>query len=253
MGRPTLMILGTYHMSNPNADAVNFSADDVLSPKRQSEIRQLVNDLEQYGATKIAVEVPTDQDSAYRDQFRSYLHGTYELDRSEVDQVGFRLAKSLGHPQVYPVDWFDPPVAEFDTNFEAFAAKHDQSALLAEAYQVALDLTNRVQEAQSEMTVSDLLMAWNDLDNLLEIHRVYFKIARIGADVNYPGANWVQKWFGRNLKIFANVTRLVESDEERIMLIIGAGHVWPLRQYFEEDGYFDLVDPMKYLSRSKST
>lgn len=40
--KPTVMILGTYHMANPGADAVNFEADEVLAPKRQRELQQLV-------------------------------------------------------------------------------------------------------------------------------------------------------------------------------------------------------------------
>jgi len=30
--------------------------------------------------------------------------GTHELTRNEIEQVGFRLAKKLGHRTVYPVD-----------------------------------------------------------------------------------------------------------------------------------------------------
>ena len=40
--KPTVMILGTYHMANPEADAVNFEADDVLTAKRQRELQQLI-------------------------------------------------------------------------------------------------------------------------------------------------------------------------------------------------------------------
>ena len=36
--RPQILVLGTYHMSNPGRDVHNMQADDILSPKRQQEI-----------------------------------------------------------------------------------------------------------------------------------------------------------------------------------------------------------------------
>src|SRR5207245_3448579 len=41
-GRAPLMILGSYHMSNPGLDATNLNADDVLSSQRQAEIARTI-------------------------------------------------------------------------------------------------------------------------------------------------------------------------------------------------------------------
>ena len=38
-GSSPILILGTYHMANPGLDAYNVEADDVLSARRQEEIR----------------------------------------------------------------------------------------------------------------------------------------------------------------------------------------------------------------------
>ncbi|HMD14866.1 MAG TPA: hypothetical protein VKI62_09590, partial [Bacteroidota bacterium] len=40
--RAEVMVLGVYHMSNPGHDIYNMKADDVLAPKRQTEIAQLI-------------------------------------------------------------------------------------------------------------------------------------------------------------------------------------------------------------------
>src|SRR5687767_2400671 len=73
-GQSPIMILGMYHMSNPGLDAVNLDADDVLQPKRQREIQELVDRLAKFRPTKIAVEAP----------YRS----TTVPDRSEERRVG---------------------------------------------------------------------------------------------------------------------------------------------------------------------
>ena len=43
-GRPEILVLGTYHMANPGHDIHNVQVDDVLSPKRQQEMTQLIED-----------------------------------------------------------------------------------------------------------------------------------------------------------------------------------------------------------------
>jgi hypothetical protein len=54
--RAEILILGTYHMANPGHDILNMSADDVLSPKRQAEIGELLEALKRFKPTKIAME-----------------------------------------------------------------------------------------------------------------------------------------------------------------------------------------------------
>ena len=53
---PEILVLGTYHMSNPGRDIYNMQADDVLSPKRQQEMAQLIEVLKKFHPTKIAIE-----------------------------------------------------------------------------------------------------------------------------------------------------------------------------------------------------
>ena len=40
--KPTIMILGSSHLANSGMDGFNPKIDDVLAPKRQREIEQLV-------------------------------------------------------------------------------------------------------------------------------------------------------------------------------------------------------------------
>src|SRR5665647_2316095 len=54
--RAEVLILGTYHMANPGRDVFNMKADDVLSPKRQAEIGELLEVLKRFKPTKIAIE-----------------------------------------------------------------------------------------------------------------------------------------------------------------------------------------------------
>ena len=137
--KPTVMILGSVHLSNPGADVFNRKMDDVLAPKRQREIEQLVEQLKEFKPTKIAFERDEKTNGAgTQTEYQGYLKGTYELKRNEHDQIGFRLAKQMGHPKVYCVDYwpdehpFFPNGFDRDlTDFRKFAKVHGQEHLLS--------------------------------------------------------------------------------------------------------------------------
>jgi hypothetical protein len=45
----------------------------------------------------------------------------------------------------------------------------------------------------------------------------------------------VSDWFRRNMRIYSNVTRLVDSPNERILVIYGNGHLGWLRHIVASD------------------
>jgi hypothetical protein len=55
---------------------------------------------------------------------------------------------------------------------------------------------------------------------------------RVGADTSYPGATMTARWYERNLKIASNVLRLIESPNDRVLVLIGAAHGPILREVF---------------------
>ena len=97
--RAEVLVLGVYHMSNPGRDIFNTQADDVLAPERQEEIAQAITALSRFHPTKIAVEGDF-SDNHIPKNYTDYLAGKHELTRNEIEQIGFRLAKELGHKTV---------------------------------------------------------------------------------------------------------------------------------------------------------
>ena len=55
--RAPVMVLATFHFSNPNADAAQFRGINVMTQPRQAEIEALVDDLARFRPTRIALEV----------------------------------------------------------------------------------------------------------------------------------------------------------------------------------------------------
>ena len=257
--KPILMILGSGHLANWGADRINFKMDDVLAPKRQSELQELAEQLARFKPTKIAVEVDERWDAELQEEYNGYLKGNFQLERHEIHQIGFRLAKEMGHSKVYCVDYFrDDPIVREDrddhlTDWGTFAEANNQKHLLSDDEKIEGKI---VQDEEGRTWIVpekyepliDMYIRMNQDEKIRKNLHGYLRIARIGSQDQYPGANWVAHfWYPRNLKTFVNLTRITESEDERILLIIGAGHLGFLKQIAEDSEFYHLESPLEYL------
>ena len=202
--KSTVMILGSTHLANPGIDVVNTKMDDVLAPKRQRELEQLVQMLKAFRPTKIALEQDEKTHGAETHRnYQGYLEGTHKLKRSEIDQIGFRLAKQMGHPKVYCVDYwpkqnpFFPDGFDWDLiDYPKFAETHDQKHLLpfgpTESKITKDEKGATWVEPEKYVPIIDMYIRDNDPEGRRAEHQLYIQwIARIGLNDQYPGANWL--------------------------------------------------------------
>lgn len=229
--RAEVLVLGVYHMANPGHDIFNTQADDVLAPKRQAEIAQLTAALKKFNPTKIVVEGDV-FDSRITKNYADYLAGKHELTRNEIEQIGFRLAKELGHKTIYPED------ADGEFPFQRivdYAKASDRSkeldALLAEVG----DMVKAQNAYLLSHTVLETLLYMNADDKVTQDVGFYYREAHFGEPGDWSGADLVADWFRRNMRIYSNVVRLADSPNERVLVIFGAGHLGWLRHDFASD------------------
>jgi hypothetical protein len=72
-------------------------------------------------------------------------------------------------------------------------------------------------------------------------------LAQVGEGANYIGGDVVLRWYERNMKIFLNIARLATSPDDRILVVIGGGHLPLLTHFAEGSGRFELVSASRYL------
>jgi hypothetical protein len=243
-GRPQVLIVGTYHMANPGRDLANINADDVLAPKRQAELATLANLLAAFRPTKIALEYEPRRDSAVNARFAGYLTGTVTLGRGESEQVGMRLAKQLGHTRVYGVDHQMP--LDLNGLFQ-FAAQNGHGAYVAEVQQEVQRIMARAQQQMKTLTIPELIVEHNQPSADSLQRAFYLRAAQLSAGDAYAGPDMTTAWYSRNLRIHANIARLITSPDERVLVLIGAGHTAFLRDFIRGAGAWTLVDPLLYL------
>lgn len=240
--KPTVLVLATFHMDNPGRDLMNVHSDDVLTGKRQKEIREFVNLLKRFKPTKIAVEVPLGS-VTLDEQFSLYLRGQYQLTRNEIDQIGFRLAKELNHRKIYGVD----AEGAFDIGrVFAFAGVNNQQQIVDRAIAIGKRQVAEVNKLMQTASIKEIYKFINDQRRINEGHQAYLMMSRIGKDKENPGIDLLVGWYERNLKIFSNLMRITEAKEDRILLLIGGGHVKLLQQFIEDSGEYHLERADKY-------
>lgn len=243
--KATFMILGSVHLDNPNnGDLHLVKIKGIESDKRQAQLQELINCLAQFNPTKIAIEVNQKLDSQLKQDYVDYLNGHLKLGTNEKHQIGFKLAKLLGHKKLYAVDWNEalPHVPPF---FNWAINHHPQG--WEELELKTKQIIEKNQTLINTKTFREVYFELNQPEAILEDHQQYNEMVLIG-DEDPIGAKWVSwYWYYRNLLVYKHLTELVESPSDRILVIYGRAHAYLLHQFLKERGIYNIESVCHYL------
>ncbi len=248
-----VMTLGTFHFAFYNKDIQKTNTEDqidVLEPRYQKEIEKISGMISKFRPTIIAIEVDPDQQSKTDSLYKAYLNGKHELERSESQQIGFRLAKQFNLKSLFCVnDWGYLPskinnvVYGNDTiekqKFMDFFYNNPDSLLIVEdeiLYKkegILAELRNRNSEEFLKKDLGNYLISifkYETADN-----------AFFGVDFT---TGW---WYNRNLRIFRNIQKIPTRPDDKILVIYGSGHMNILNTLFDASPEYELVSTNDYL------
>ncbi|MEM6628146.1 MAG: DUF5694 domain-containing protein [Bacteroidota bacterium] len=229
-------ILGTFHFKS-NIDAYKRKYHvDISSEKTQKEIQELLDHLKRFQPTKIALEVPIKKQAKLDSLYQEYRKGNFELPVPEMYQLGFRLAKQLDHPHIYGVDTQAPLHLE---NRVADWDQHAKETGLYEKWNYFTSYFTKKYSTSDSLKTTMPLLAYYSFLNSQEVEKVSGQdklsgMIQLGAGDSYIGADGITKDYRRNLRIYANMLNLIESDEDRFLMIYGSSHKRILRHFFED-------------------
>ena len=229
--RPEILVLGTFHMANPGHDLANMQADDVLSPNRQREIAQVIQVLKRFRPTKIAIEANLGSKRVEK-EYSDYLAGNYVLTRNEIDQIGYRLAKELGHRTVYAVD--------VDGDYPYYRVlNYAKANNRAQEFDTVMAHLNAIVKQEGEFlkthSILETLLLMNSDSSTAKHVGFEFAYLRFGDQYDYAGADLIAQWYQRNIRIYRNIVALADSPSDRILVVYGNGHLGWLRQNIAND------------------
>lgn len=240
-----VLIVGVFHFDSPGLDMFNTRVKDILGERRQAEIRDVVKRLEAFQPTKLAVEAPYGS-TAVQNRLDKFLTDNYQLTSSEIDQIALRLAKNLGLKEIHGIDF------KQDMNMGVaiqYAKENGQGDLVEQTIQ---EFSSKIKPLIDEESLegASVLKILSDM-NAPEFerlgHGLYMTLLRIGKNDKYVGADLVAAWYERNLKIATNVIRIADAPDDRILILIGAGHAPLIRQILSQTPGFRVREAAEFL------
>lgn len=251
-----VITLGTFHFDFPNLDRIQIEENgkiDVLDPKYQAEIIELVDLLAQFKPTIIVIERNHKIQNRIDSLYQQYLVGKYDLRRGEEEQIGFRLAKQMGINKLYCADEWGEPYnkikqlidnedSEDYINFEKSFSEHPDSVKRFNSKYIFKErgIIAELVELNKEENIK------RSLGNYLIGHFKYEV-----QPYDYTGSDFeTGRWFNRNLRIFRNIQRIETRSSDKILVIFGSGHLNILNYLFECSPEYSLEDINKYLKSS---
>ena len=229
-----LLILGTFHFKDAGLDGYKPKYDvNIMSEQKQAELSELLEDLKAYGPTKIAIERRWESQARVDSLYNEYLNGNFDLSANEIYQVGFRLAKMMGHKKVYCIDarsrqfnveggeqYYKDKEAYYKEKFSQ--EQHNYEAQINAAFKKLYEADDIL---KTQIPLKDFFLYLNSEERLTVGHGHYVNgYFKWGEDTDYFGPDASIWWYTRNMRIFHNLLRIKEP-KDKVLLLIGAGHV----------------------------
>jgi hypothetical protein len=104
--QPSVMLVGVFHFNYPDLDAHVSAKEDrvnVLETTKQKELQTLLDYIAKFKPTKIAVETGSNTGFLMK-YYIKFLSGERNLEKNEIEQIGFRLMQKFNLDTIYGVD-----------------------------------------------------------------------------------------------------------------------------------------------------
>jgi len=256
------LLIGTFHFHNPGGDVVKQKTFDVMSAASQSELENIADKIGKFHPDKIFVEWDYKDQKGLDSLYQLYLNGTYDTfveakykgtkrynfyKKNEIMQLGFRAAKKAGLKQVNAVDY--PMNIPFDTVMKVINAS-GQTSLMNEINKTIAEQAKITNDKISKFTLTDLIKdnntaAYRTMNNGLYIK--YFN--RAGLQDNFVGADGVTTWYKRNLYMYSLIQKAIGPNDQRIMILLGSGHVSMIKKFIDDEQIFKVVELEELLKK----
>ncbi|MEO7977906.1 DUF5694 domain-containing protein [Flavobacterium sp.] len=236
-----ILIIGAFHFENPGLDVAKVNTFNVMTDKSQKELENITDKIKNFGPDKIFIEWNYEKqnnlDKFYAKNTDSLLH----KDADEIVQLALRSAKKLGHKKLYGIDYNK---ADFPYDSLTKGMKEaNQLDLLKNNEETMAYYSNSFNEKIKKQSLTELLVDYNSKKSSEDNVQWYLRTAnKAGKTDNFVGAYLVSEWYRRNLYMYSLIQKLTESKDDKVMVLLGAGHTAMMREFIKYDPNFEIVE-----------
>jgi hypothetical protein len=233
-----IMVLGTFHFNQRS---------NIKSDENQAQVMEIVEKLTAFKPNKIAVEQRAHKQKLLDQRFRLFSNtGVIDINTpwhfNEIVMLGFQTALKCGINKVYAIDY----MRLFFYDWPIKYAKRKYPVLAEEIIKKQKEF-REFSPTKKDRTLTDSLIFLNSTEYITALHNsAYLSLNQVGALNNYIGTRVLSSWYRRNLGIFANLQAIC-NDDDRILVIYGAGHLSTLNSFVQDYDKMDFISPLEYL------
>jgi Family of unknown function (DUF5694) len=241
---PTIFLVGSFHFEYYNADAYKVEKSkqiDILSDKKQQELKLLLDYISIFKPTKICVEAPENWKTM--DKYRLYKAGKKKLEKDEVQQIAFRLIDKFKLDTVYSID-ARTIAEELPESKDSNIIKPYFNSIFDNYNFKANNNYNNLLLYHTELSLTIPLLAYFKYLNAPKSLQRDYGAYLVGDFKNgfYNGADALATyWYDRNLRIFRNIQKITTSPKDRILVLFGAGHIAILDQLLKSSPEYNYI------------
>jgi len=235
-----ILLIGTFHYANPGHDVAKINTFDIMSEKSQKELEVISNKIKKFGPDKIFVEWKFSKQADLDKYYNKNTDSLLKKDANEITQLALRTAKKLNHKKMYGIDYRTRfPYDSLMMSME----KANQKDLMKKTTESTEKFVKDNNERMAKSSLTDLMLYYNEKASNENNIQWYLEVAnRAGNPDDFTGASLVSNWYKRNLYMYSLVQKLTESKDNKIMVLLGAGHAAMLREFLAHDPEFEIVE-----------
>jgi hypothetical protein len=240
-----VMIVGVSHLVAQRDVHNAVFEDSPLSPKRQTEVAAIIDRLARFRPTKVLIEEDVG-DTAVTAQYRRYRAGQFTLLANEIYQFGFKLAARVGNKDIYPIDSDGPILIDDASDTGKRQVEVLKTRFAGVSTPSFATYLARSDSLERHGTYLELLRYLNTDAAIRANASLYSVFDTVGRQTYNAGSAYVSQWYGRNCYIFANMLSVI-APGDRVVLFIGQGHEYLLRELVRLSPTLTSIDPLAYL------
>lgn len=235
-----ILLVGTFHYANPGLDVAQLNNFNIMSEKSQKELEIMSNKIKKFGPDKIFVEWEFSKQADLDKFYNKNTDSLFKTNKSEITQLALRIAKKLNHKKLYGMNLYTS--FPYDSLMMAME-KANQKDLMEKNKLTTKNFEKQHNEKIRKSSLQEMMLYYNTKQSENENIQWYLEVAnRAGNTDDFTGPSLVSNWYKRNLYMYSLIQKLTESTDNKIMILVGAGHAALIREFITHDPEFELVE-----------